>query len=428
MSERTVSRSMCSASSGTKDPRPYGGAFVEHCDLKIAGALDGPLKGLTFAVKDLYDVTGVKTGFGNPTWLETHDVAQSTAPTIQALLDAGASIVGKTQMDELAYSINGENVHYGTPLNPRAPTRIPGGSSSGSATAVALGICDFAMGSDTGGSVRVPASYCGLPAIRPTHARVSMEGTRPLAPSFDTGGWFAKDFATLQSVGRTILDGNRSSTPITKWLVGTDAFKLADEAATQAIYSALSGNDSAVFNQMVDLLGTPIETCIARHNEELSSWFDTFRVIQASEVWKCHGEWVQTANPDFGPGISDRFKMASQISVDQVATATNSRAEIIDHLDNLLSDGAVLMIPSTPGPGPVCNLPAKELESFRGRALALTSVAGLGGLPQLNVPVAEVAGSPVGLGIIGSRGSDEMLLELGTRLESILAEAYVTAK
>lgn len=395
-------------------------ALVRHCTVTLPGASDGPLAGLTFAIKDLFDVKGVKTGFGNPRWLETHDPAEAHAPVVQTLLDAGATAVGKTQMDELAYSINGENFHYGTPLNPRARGRIPGGSSSGSVSAVAQGLCDFALGSDTGGSVRVPASYCGVLGIRPTHGRVSMEGSRPLAPSFDTGGWFAKDAATLQAVGSAVLTGPANTTPITRWLVGTDAFELADKETGQAIYGALAGTDSATFERVVALLGPPQELAVARPDETLADWFQTFRVLQAAEVWACHGDWVTSAQPVFGPGIKDRFQMASQITPEQVAAAAVKRAALIEHLDALLADGAVLMVPSTPGPGPVLDMDPAALDEFRGRALSLTAIAGLGKLPQVNLPVAEVDGAPVGLGLIGARGSDEALLELACKLAGIV--------
>src|SRR3989442_12875541 len=140
----------------------------------MKGASRGPLVGLTFAVKASYDVAGQRTGFGSPDWLRTHDPAGCTAPVVQRLLDAGAHLVGKTHTDELTWSLTGENAHYGAPVNVNAPGRIPGGSSSGSAAAVAGGLVDFALGSDTGGSVRAPSSFCGIYGIRPTHWRVSL--------------------------------------------------------------------------------------------------------------------------------------------------------------------------------------------------------------------------------------------------------------
>ena len=178
------------------------GAFITHAKVRIEGAAEGPLAGLAFAAKDLYDVAGVITGCGNPDWIRTHEPAGTTAPAVETLLAAGATLVAKTLTDELAYSINGENHHFGTPVNVNAPGRIPGGSSSGSASAVAGGMVDFALGSDTGGSVRVPASFCGIYGLRTTHGRISLDAIQALAPSFDTVGWFARDAAPVEAGGR----------------------------------------------------------------------------------------------------------------------------------------------------------------------------------------------------------------------------------
>src|SRR3546814_654433 len=182
------------------------GAFITHAEVRIDGAADGPLAGVTFAAKDIFDTAGHVTGCGNPDWLRTHSPAVETAPVVHTLLEAGATLVGKTLTDEIAYSLNGENVHYGTPINVNAPGRIPGGSSNGSAAAVAGGLVDFALGSDTGGSVRVPASYCGIYGLRPTHDRISLDGVMPLAPSFDTVGWFAREADLIARVGQVLLD------------------------------------------------------------------------------------------------------------------------------------------------------------------------------------------------------------------------------
>ncbi|CAI5984707.1 unnamed protein product [Closterium sp. NIES-65] len=309
------------------------GAFVEHSACVVPGATDGPLRGLTFAVKDMYDVrggargrwgavvAGVPTGFGNPTWLATHDVPQATAPVVQALLEAGASVVGKAAMDELAFSLAGENAHYGTPLNPKAPLRIPGGSSSGSAAAVAAGLVDFALGSDTAGSVRIPANHCGVWGIRTSHARLPLTGAQPLQPSMDTVGWFARDASVLQRVGSTLfhspsLAPSPSSTssspssssssspsslrPFTGWLVAEDAFELADKDAARAIYDKISPH----IDEIAALLGgRPEEKRVAGEEGSevggVHEWVDAMRVLQLIEVCQCHRQWITFHHPDF---------------------------------------------------------------------------------------------------------------------------------
>src|SRR5262249_23337023 len=179
------------------------GAFVETFDLPPTG--DGPLAGLRFAVKDLIDIAGRKTGCGNPSWRDTHPPARNHAVCVDQLLTAGAHCVGKTVSDEGAFSLIGGNHFYGTPLNPRAPDRVPGGSSSGSASAVACGLADFALGTDTGGSVRVPASNCGVWGLRPSHDFISVAGVMPFAPTFDTVGIHARSAEVLARAAPALL-------------------------------------------------------------------------------------------------------------------------------------------------------------------------------------------------------------------------------
>src|SRR3954451_9795244 len=207
----------------------YRSAFVPH-DLAepIAGAANGPLAGLTAAVKDMYDIAGYTAGCGNPTWLETHAPAKKNAGCVQALLDAGATITGKAICDEFFYSVTGANAHYGTPVNPRAPGRLPGGAASGSPPAVASGICDFALGSDTGGSVRIPASFNGLYGLRPTLDRIDLSGVQAMAASFDVPGWFAASPGVFRKVGAVLLDARRAPSKIERVIALEDAFENAD--------------------------------------------------------------------------------------------------------------------------------------------------------------------------------------------------------
>src|SRR6516225_9676991 len=272
------------------------GAFCRHTHVAAKGAGAGPLANLIFGVKDIYDVAGCRTGFGSPEWLATHGPATRTAPSVQVLLDAGADLAGKTHTDELTYSLMGENAHYGTPININAPGRVPGGSSSGSAAAVAGRLVDFAVGSDTGGSVRAPASFCGIYGIRPTHARVSLDGACPLAPTFDTCGWFARDPELLERVGRVLL-GDTSRERPGKLLIADDAFKIAGDVVTGALGSALERVSSRI--------GKPAGVTVA--GEGLSQWFRVFRVLQGAEIWAGHGDWVTRVKPKLGPGVKERI-------------------------------------------------------------------------------------------------------------------------
>ena len=381
------------------------GAFCRHTHVAVKGVEHGALAGLTFGVKDIYDIAGHRTGFGSPDWLATHAAAARTAPTVQCLLDAGAHMVGKTHTDELTYSLNGENAHYGTPRNVNAPGRIPGGSSSGSAAAVAAGLCEFALGSDTGGSVRAPASYCGIYGIRPTHGRVSLEGACPLAASFDTAGWFARDGALLERVGRVLLGGERAATP-GKLLIAEDAFQLAGGAVSEALQPALE--------RLKSHLGAGERVTVAR--EGLPQWFQVFRVLQGAEVWAQHGDWIRHAKPQLGPGIKERIEWTSTLTTREVGPAKSKREEIARRMSELLAGNAVLALPTLPGIAPPLNTPAAELEDFRGRAMSLLCIAGLARLPQVSLPLARLEGCPLGLSLIAARGCDMMLLALARAL------------
>ena len=381
------------------------GAFCRHTHAELKGAPRGPLAGLTFGVKDIYDIAGHKNGFGNPDWLRTHDAASRTAPVVQRLLDAGADMVGKTHTDEITWSLNGENAHYGTPVNVNAPGRIPGGSSSGSAAAVAGGLCDFALGSDTGGSVRAPASFCGIYGIRPTHGRVSLAGACPLASSFDTCGWFARSAELLERVGRVLLGDEVRGVP-RRLLLAQDAYDLAGDAVARALEPAVA--------RLSSLLGQPERVTVAA--DGLAQWLDVFRVLQAAEAWSQHGEWVKRVKPDLGPGIKQRVQWAAELDPNLVGPARKRREEIARHMDGLLANGAVLALPTVPGIAPVRNAAPAATEDFRARALAVLCPAGLARLPQVSLPLARIDGCPLGLSLIAARGGDAMLLALAKKL------------
>lgn len=384
-------------------------AFVSHASL---GALDirtsgsGPLAGLTFAVKDFFDVAGVPTGAGSPHWLASHPVPSKTAAVVVRALEAGARLVGKTHTDELAWSLNGENHHYGTPRNPAAPGRVPGGSSSGSAAATAGGLVDFAIGSDTGGSVRLPASYCGVYGIRTTHGRIPIEGSVPLAESYDSVGWFARDAETFARVGRVLLGPGAPAAPPRRVLLARDLFAVSGPAVADALAPGIARVASA--------LGPPEAVDVA--GEDLSRWRDVFRVLQAAEIWAAHGEWVLATKPVFGPGIRERFAAAARLEPEDVEAARAMRGSIRERMLALLGDDAVLILPSAPGIAPLCDTRPAELEDFRARALEVLCPAGHAGLPQVSLPLGTLDGCPIGLSLMAGPGRDEMLLDLAGRV------------
>jgi amidase len=377
---------------------PYN-AFCRHGHVQLEGAPDGPLRGLTFAVKDAFDIAGHRICNGNPVWLETHAPAARTASAVERLIAAGATMVGKTQMDELAYSINGENAHYGTPTNPRAPGRIPGGSSSGSAVAVAGGLVDFALGSDCGGSVRMPASYCGIYGIRTTHGLVPADGVIDLAKSFDTVGWFARDAAMMLRVGEVLLPPAHDFVP-KRLLIAEDAFAFVGAEIAATLAAALAKLKAAV----------PEHGAIKVYTGEPSAWSGIFRILQGDEIRKRHSAWIDANHPKFGPGIAERFAWTRTIAPADVERLRPQREAVAAHMDALLGDDAVLCLPTAPGIAPKLATPAPELDVFRTRAFGLLSIAGLARLPQLSLPLGTLHDCPLGISLIAPRGRDGGLL------------------
>jgi amidase len=381
------------------------GAFTPQGIFNVPGAPDGPLARLRLGVKDIFDIAGYRTGAGNPDWLASHDPASRNAKAVDMLLAAGADIVGKTLTDELAYSLNGENHHYGTPVNPITPERIPGGSSCGSAVAVAAGLCDIGLGSDTAGSIRLPATFCGAWGFRPTHGAVSSTGVVPLAPSYDTVGWIAPTADMLARVGDVLLPAEQSdAAPLpTGLLVAKDAWALANpdvRGALDASLPPIMTRFSSVEHQVLTAEG-------------LQQWQQIFRVIQGSEVWATHGEWIKARSPTFGPGVRERFQWASTINPEAADAARVERRRIAAILDDLLK-GAVLCLPTVSFVAPLKGSPTAEED--RTRALCLLSIASLAGLPQVAIPVARVNGCAVGLSLIGPRGKDRALIACAAEL------------
>lgn len=396
---------MSDLSTRVTPPDPVG-AFVAHSPSPIAGAAGGALAGLSFAVKDLFDIAGHVTGGGSPDWLRTHAPATATAPVVLRLLAAGADFIGKTVCDELFYSVAGENAHYGTPVNVRAAGRIPGGSSSGSAAAVAAALCDFALGSDTGGSVRVPAAFCGLYGVRPTHGRVDLSHAMAMAPSFDTGGWFAREATLLACIGATVLNADSVRTPVTRVLLALDAFAEADLEVHDAL------ND--FITRQRDCL--PTLSAVQLAPQGLDVWRECLRIAQGHEVWQQFGEWIKQVQPQLGPGIRERIAMASSINNDAAATAALLRADIAAHVATLVPPGTVLCLPTTPCIAPLRNLDGSASDRFRRRTMALTCAASLSGHPQITLPAGTVDGCPIAMSLLGWRGADEDLLALAITL------------
>jgi amidase len=368
------------------------GAFMDYAPVTVPDTATGPLAGLSFAVKDVLDVAGYPTGGGSPELLSRSRLAARHAAAVDLLLAAGARFVGKTITDEFAYSLMGNNPYYGTPPNGAALAHLPGGSSSGSASVVAAGLCDFALGTDTAGSIRLPGSFQGLWGIRPTHGRISPLGCMPLAPSFDTIGWFARDGGTLSLIGAMLLGDDPAPLPAApRILVATDAFAFASE--------------------MDQPQGEPVQ--LAR--EGFEPIVSTGRILQAHEAWVSHGSFIERHLPTISAGIRSRFAFGRSLSAEDIASAQDARTVFRYAMDAMLGDDRILILPTLHAPAPRLTATEAELETFRGRALRLLYPAALAGLPQVTMPLCRIDGLPVGLSMIGPRGSDIALLAAACR-------------
>ncbi|OLO28149.1 amidase [Alkalihalophilus pseudofirmus] len=370
----------------------------ENLNIKVAN--EGQLKELTFAVKDVFDIKDLVAGAGNPDWQRTHGRATKHAEVVQRLLEEGATLKGTTHTDELMFSLNGENVHYGTPVNPSDPTRIPGGSSSGSAVSVAASLVDFAIGTDTGGSVRIPSSYCGNYGIRPTHGAVSTEGLIPLASQFDTVGWMTKSAELLFEVGQVLLDQPETKKRFTKLIIPQD------------IISMMPTECKDIFLKQVEWWKNQYEHVDTQviAPDGIQEWLNAFRTLQGYEIWQTHGEWISEVNPTFGPDIDQRFKWASTIKEDDVHLAKQKKEDYRKQILELLGEDGLILMPTAPGIAPKVGKQGKELEEQRVKTLQMTCISGLVGCPQISLPLLQIDDLPVGLSVLAGREQDLRLL------------------
>ncbi|MCK0117334.1 DUF3225 domain-containing protein [Isoptericola sp. S6320L] len=399
-------------------------------DPLVPGASDGPLAGLAVAVKDLFAIAGHPVGAGNPTYLDGRRPETSTAPAVSDLLRGGAVVRGIARTDEFAYSIAGDNAHYGTPPHGALPGALPGGSSSGPAAAVATGQAEIGLATDTAGSVRVPASYQGLWGLRTTHGLVPRQGLLPLAPSFDTVGWLTRDGDALQRVvdwclgdagarAAESVDGDSGHDVPWRFVVPTELLALAEPETR------------AAFEQMLDTLA---QTAEAPQLGTVSigdpdAYLTAFRTVQGAEAWSHHGPWIQEHPGALGPAVAERFRAAARITAEDEADARAALTPRGDLLRGIVED-AVLLLPTVPGPAPSRAGGGDQVDAVRAATLRLTTPAAVAGLPALSVPlltvISPLGAAPVGVSLVARAGADVALVRLARRLARALGPATDT--
>ena len=364
----------------------------------------GPLSDLTFVVKDMCEIKGFKSSCGNPDFYEKCEVASDFAPFLKNILNKGATLKGITICDEFFYSLIGENGHYGTPANLNAPGCVPGGSSSGSAAALTTDLYDFSIGSDTGGSVRVPASFCGLLGIRPTHNRINTKGVYPMAPTFDTIGWFAKDINTFKKIGFTVLNQQDKTKSVFKdFVIAEDILELANP------------NIINLFNNYINNSFPEIKKIrLSKHNKDVIA--DNFRILQGGEIVENVIPWILKNKPKISPEINNRIEMAIKITKDEINQAVKFRENLKKEIELTLPEGLIALFPTTPFSSPKCGQSDEQLSSYRKKLMEFTSIAGMTSRPQISIPKFKDNTGPIGISLLGWRYSDEVLLENITNL------------
>jgi len=374
---------------------PYPGSDVRHAAI-------GPLSGFRLAVKDLFDVAGYPTAAGNAAVLAASGIKTSTAPLVQTLLDAGACFVGKTNTDELAYSLVGGNIHFGMPINPRDPDLIPGGSSSGSAVAVAAGLADIGLGTDTSGSIRLPAAVNGLIGWRPTHGSLDNRALRPLAPSFDVPGFMTKSLEPMAAVMSAVgMPAANDRTP--SILIPEDIFATIDDAVTDEMIASLRSNGMAV---------REVGSISSLSLDELA-W--AFTTILQREAWESNRSLFERSPQAIAPDIAARLLTGSLLNGGEVQEASRIREHFSREIGRLFAENVLVALPTLAVRPPGRDTAPQCLATFRSACIKLLCLSGLSSCPQLTFPIARPGGN-ISLSLFGKRGADRMLVDVAQRL------------
>ena len=365
---------------------------------KIQTSYKGNLLDMRFLCKDMCQIKGFKTSCGNPDFYKHTAEATENAPFLEKILNEGAILEGITICDEFFYSIIGENIHYGTPSNKNAPNCVPGGSSSGSAAALTQINYDFTIGTDTGGSVRVPASFCGIYGFRPTHGRINLNKVYPMSESFDTLGWFSNNKSNMLKVGKVFFD-HFEEIPIEQKniLIPIDIIDNLDENIKSQFYDYCE-------NKFKNLKKVQLS------NYNKSELAECFRIIQGYEIKLSMLPWIQKYNPKISTEINSRFEVTKNITVNMYNESINLRKEFVSELDKNLSKEALIIFPTTPFSAPITGQSDDDLSELRKKVMEFTCIGGLSSRPQISIPKFKGSTGPIGLSILGNKNADEIIL------------------
>jgi aspartyl-tRNA(Asn)/glutamyl-tRNA(Gln) amidotransferase subunit A len=384
-----------------------------------AGITLGPLDGAIVSIKDLFDVAGEVTRAGSRVLFEEGKPAVHDAPVVRRLRAAGAVIVAKTNMSEFAFTGLGINPHYGTPGNPADRARVPGGSSSGAAVAVADGFCDIAIGSDTGGSVRIPASFCGVTGFKPSRQRVPTEGAFPLSYTLDSIGPLARSVAACANAD-AVLAGEAA------WTL--DAMPLGGLRLGVAQGLQLENLDDTVGRRFPEALDR-LERNGARLSYEKLPIFDEMMQvlgrasILVAEVYSIHKERLERRGDDVDQIVRARVNKGVDITAADYINVMRARAALIRAMDASLADVDALVLPTTPIVAPRVDEVGTPKEFMARNAMALrnTTIANFFDLTAVSLPLPRDGGLPTGLMLFARNGHDRRLLRIAAAVEKVFS-------
>lgn len=380
--------------------------FCQHGPKNLQLTKHGRLQDMTLAVKDLFSIQGFKHAAGNPSWLASHPPAKETALALQTLLEQGAVMQSYVHTDELAYSLEGNNMHYGCAENPAKPGHVCGGSSMGCAAAVAGGYSQVGLGTDTGGSIRVPACYTGLYGIRPSFGLVSTQGLTGLAPEFDTIGWLSKQSKQLQNIGQVLLP-EQTIHSVNKLVVCRQLIELVEPDC----YSSLIASLELLKPHFAEYQEITMPASL------LADLSETFRVLQALSVAKTHKNWLNEYQPSFAPAINERFKMALNMDPALAPAARLKQQKIQSWLATHLNKSTCLFLPTTPSTAPAIGA---DVSRLRTQTMQLTAICGLTGACQVHLPLtSQSLDGPYGFSLLMAAGSDLSLLSSVTQISQL---------
>ena len=381
------------------------------------GATLGPLDGVIVSIKDLFDVAGEATRAGSTTLADAQP-ATSDAPVVERLREAGAVIVGKTNMSEFAFTGVGANPHFGTPANPADKKRVPGGSSSGAAVAVADGMCEISIGTDTGGSTRIPAALCGVVGFKPTKERVSTEGAFPLSPTMDSVGPIARNVADCAKADALIAGEE-------PWTLEPAAFAGLRLGIPRGL--PLQELDETVTAKFKAALRRLAQSGVRLSEMEFTTLDDMARVQSAAtiatvEAWRIHRERIAARGDDFDPIVRARIETGSAVSDADYARMLEQRGELVRAMDVALAQVDALVLPTTPIVAPAMSelLTTDGFNRANRLLLRNTAIANFFDLCAISLPMPG-GGLPAGLMLFGRRGEDRRLFEIAAAVERLFA-------